>query len=89
MGAVIAEITLPLIHKSGDVVGCPVCGQDEELTLIVDTGDFSETAAYMRCDDAHQWAEPRVTRRFAAEAYALIELNHPEVIDRSEVDRSG
>lgn len=86
MGAVIAELTVPLLHKSGDVIACPVCGQDEDLTVIVDTGDSSETPAFMRCADSHQWAEPRVTRRFAAEVYATIERNHPEVIDRSEVD---
>jgi hypothetical protein len=89
MGAAIAEITVPLLHKSGDVIACPTCGQDEGLTIIVDVADSSETPAFMRCDDAHQWAEPRVTRRFAAEVFAVIERNHPEVIDWSEVDGAG
>ncbi|MEU6802506.1 hypothetical protein [Streptomyces neyagawaensis] len=39
----------------------------------------------MKCDDAHQWAEPRFLRRMGAEYLALVERTRPELIDWSEV----
>jgi hypothetical protein len=77
---VIADITMPPMFKAGIVIECPVCGQDDELRLTADTSDTSETAAFVKCDAGHQWAEPRVTRRFAAEVCAMLVKNHPEVI---------
>jgi hypothetical protein len=78
---VIADITMPPMLKSGIVIECPRCGQDDELRLTADTDDTSETAAYVKCDAGHQWAEVRVTRRFAAEVYDMLERNHPECFE--------
>lgn len=82
---VIAEMPMPPLFKGGEIIACPVCGQDEELTLVIDSQDFSETAALMKCDDGHQWAEPRVPRRIGAELLARIQRTRPESIDWSEV----
>lgn len=82
---VIAEMQMPPLFKGGVLIVCPVCGQDEDLTLIIDSKDFSEGASFMRCDDGHRWAEPRVPRRIGAELVALRERTAPELIDWSEV----
>lgn len=81
----IAELGMPALSRAGVSIVCPVCGQDDDLTLIVDSDDFSESASFMRCDDAHVWSEPRFPRRMGAELLALIERDRPESIDRSAV----
>lgn len=81
----IAEFRMPPLFKGGVPIVCPVCGQDDDLILIIDSDDFSESASYMRCDDSHTWAESRFPRRMGAELLALAERNHPETIDRSRV----
>jgi hypothetical protein len=82
---VIAELQMPPLVKAGVLVACPVCGQDDDLTLIIDSDDFSESASFMRCDDGHQWAEPRVPRRIGAELLARKARDHPDTIDWSQV----
>ncbi|KUN03957.1 hypothetical protein AQI95_21190 [Streptomyces yokosukanensis] len=84
---VIAELQVPPLFKDGQAIACPVCGQDDDLTLIIDSQDFSETAALLRCDDAHQWAEPRVPRRIGAELLAIRARERPDLIDWSEAQR--
>lgn len=81
----IAEMTMPPLFKGGVPIACPVCGQDDDLTLIIDSDDFSETPSYMRCHDAHAWAEPRFPRRMGAELLALVERDRPDTIDWSRV----
>jgi hypothetical protein len=77
---VIAELSMVPLFKGGAPVVCPVCGQADGLTLIIDSADFSEAASYMRCDDGHQWAEPRVPRRIGAELLARRAREAPETI---------
>jgi len=86
---VIAEITMPVLVKDKAVIECPVCGQDDDLTLIIDSGDFSETPSYMKCDDGHQWAEPRFPRHMGAELFARKLRDHPEMVDWSAVAESS
>lgn len=81
----IAEMSMPVLVKGGEVVECPVCGQYDDLTLIIDSDDFSESASFMRCDDGHQWAEPRVPRRIGAELLARKARDYPDTIDWSQV----
>lgn len=81
----IAEMQMPVLLRGEEVIECPVCGQYDDLTLIIDSDDFSDTASFMRCDDGHQWAEPRFPRRLGAELLALKERDHPEMIDWSAV----
>lgn len=81
----IAEMEMPVLLKGKEVIECLVCGQYDDLTLIIDSDDFSESPSFMRCDDGHQWAEPRFPRRLGAELLALKERNSPETIDWSAV----
>lgn len=81
----IAELSMPVLLKGKEVIECPVCGQYDDLTLIIDSDDFSETASYMKCDGGHQWAEPRFPRRMGAQLLALKERDHPDTIDWSRV----
>ena len=81
----IAEMEMPVLLKGKEVIECLVCGQYDDLTLIIDSDDFSESPSYMKCDDGHQWAEPRFPRRLGAELLALKERNSPETIDWSAV----
>lgn len=83
---VIAEMAMPAMEHGGVPVACPVCGQDEELILIIDGGDFSETPSFMRCDDGHQWAEPAIPRRLGAELLAGKAEDSPETFDWSAVE---
>ncbi|WP_019072399.1 hypothetical protein [Streptomyces hokutonensis] len=82
---VIAELRVPPLYRGDRQAACPVCGQFDELTLIIDSEDASETPAFMRCDDGHQWAEPAVPRRIGAGLFALRLRDHPELIDWSAV----
>nr|WSY53810.1 hypothetical protein OG999_29325 [Streptomyces sp. NBC_00886] len=82
---VIAELRMPPMYRGDRQVACPVCGQCDDLTLIIDGVDASETPAFMRCDDGHQWAEPAVPRRIGAELLARKERSHPDMIDWSAV----
>lgn len=82
---VIAEMPMPPLVKAGQVISCPVCGQYDDLILVVDSQDFSESASLMKCDDGHQWAEPRVPRRLGAELLQQIQSTRPESIDWTEV----
>lgn len=81
----VAELQMPPLFKGGVPIACPVCGQDDNLTLIIDSDDFSETPSYMKCDDNHQWAEVAFPRRLGAELLARKERDHPETIDWSAV----
>ncbi|KND40086.1 hypothetical protein [Streptomyces stelliscabiei] len=81
----IAEAEMPVLTKGGVVIACPVCGQDDGLTLIIDSDDFTETPSFMKCDDSHQWAEPRFPRRMGAEFLALVEKTRPESLDWSAI----
>lgn len=78
---------MPPLFKGGVPIVCPVCGQSDELILVIDSQDFSEGASLMKCDDAHQWAEPRFPRRMGAELLARIQRTRPESIDWSEARR--
>lgn len=77
---VTAELAVPPLLKDGVPIACPVCAQDDELTLVMVPGDFSDTPSSMRCDDMHTWEEPRVPRRLGAELFAAKERNSPESI---------
>lgn len=77
---VIAEMVMPPLSRSGVPIVCPVCGQHDDLTLVIDSQDYSEAASFMRCDDGHQWAEPRVPRRLGAELLASKARNNPGAI---------
>lgn len=81
----IAEAEMPVLVKGGEIIECPVCGQTDGLTLVIDSDDFTESPSFMKCDDSHQWAEPRFPRRMGAEFLALVEKTRPESIDWSEV----
>lgn len=81
----IAEQVMPAMSRGGELIECPVCGQVEDLILIIDSDDFSDTASFMKCDDGHQWAEPKFPRRMAAEFLALVERTRPASIDWSGV----
>ncbi|MEV8036734.1 hypothetical protein [Streptomyces sp. NPDC086182] len=83
MTNVIAELQMPPLFRGDVPIVCPVCGQDDDLTLIIDSDDFSESASYMKCADSHQWAEPRMPRRIGAELFARREREAPEMIDWS------
>ncbi len=86
---VIAEMPMPVLLKGKEVIECPVCGQYDDLILVVDSQDFSESASLMKCDDGHQWAEPRVPRRLGAELLQRIQSTRPESIDWTEVREGG
>lgn len=86
MNNVIAELRMPVLVKDKAVIECPQCEQYDDLTLIIDSDDYSETASYMRCDAGHTWAEPRFPRRMGAELLARKERDHPETIDWSAVE---
>lgn len=78
----IAEVELPVpVFKGGEPIGCPVCGSVFPLRLTIDTSDTSDSASYMRCEDQHQWAEPRFPRRMGAEFFALLVLGDPQPED--------
>jgi hypothetical protein len=77
---VIAELVVPPLYKSGEPIVCPVCGQHGDLTLVIDSQDFSEAPSVMKCDDMHQWSEPRVPRRLGAELLARRARDNPESI---------
>lgn len=85
----VVEAEMPVLLKGEEVIACPVCGQDDGLTLVIDSDDYSETPSFMKCDDSHQWAEPRFPRRMAAEFLDLVERRRPESIDWSEVRPGG
>ncbi|MGW3846884.1 hypothetical protein [Streptomyces fagopyri] len=88
MTTVTAELQVPPLLKGGEVIKCPVCGQYDDLTLLVVVADFSEDPATLRCDDMHEWVEPRVPRRIGAEVFAIREREIPEMHDWSDVPRS-
>ncbi|MHC3471214.1 hypothetical protein ACYF6T_21305 [Streptomyces sp. 7R007] len=77
---VIAELVMPPLYKGGVPIVCPVCAQHEDLTLVIDTQDFSDAPSVLKCDDMHQWSEPRVPRRIGAELAAIKERDQPEMI---------
>ncbi|MFF4836573.1 hypothetical protein [Streptomyces sp. NPDC001315] len=85
----IAEAEMPVLRYGDEVIACPVCGQFDSLILIIDSDDRTETPSFMKCDDGHQWAEPRFPRRIGAGFLALVEEARPESIDWSEVRRAG
>jgi hypothetical protein len=85
----IAEAEMPVLVKGDEVIACPVCGQEDGLIVVIDSDDFTETPSFMKCDDGHQWAEPRFPRRLGAEFLALVEKTRPESIDWSEVSGNG
>jgi hypothetical protein len=89
MGSVIAELQVPPLVSGGQVIECPVCGQYDDLTLVIVSADFSEDPSDMHCDDMHQWSEPRAPRRIGAEVYAFKEREAPETLDWSEVRPTG
>lgn len=82
---VIAEMQMPPLSRGGVPIVCPVCGQHDDLTLVIDSQDFSESASLMRCDGGHQWAEPLLPRRLGAELLASKVRNNPGMIDWSAV----
>ncbi|MER7927042.1 hypothetical protein ABTY96_28450 [Streptomyces sp. NPDC096057] len=71
---------VPVLVKDKVVVECPVCGQFDDLTLVMDSDDFSEEPSTMFCDDRHEWVEPRVPRRLGAEVFAAKLRNSPETV---------
>lgn len=86
MTNVIAELQVPPLLYGDEVIRCPVCKQDDDLTLVIVSGDFSEDPSEMHCDDMHQWSEPRVPRRIGAGVYEIRERDAPETIDWSEAE---
>jgi hypothetical protein len=81
----IAEAEMPVLAKGGEIIACPVCGQYDRLILVIDSDDFTETPSFMKCDDEHQWAEPRFPRRMGAEYLALVAETRPEALDWSAI----
>ncbi|WP_406462310.1 hypothetical protein OH768_44165 [Streptomyces sp. NBC_01622] len=74
------EMQVPVLVKDKQVVECPVCGQFDDLTLVMHSDDFSEDPSTMLCDDRHEWLEPRVPRRLGAELIAAKLRNSPEMV---------
>lgn len=77
---VIGEMEMPPLSKGGTLIVCPVCGQDEDLVLVMHEGDFTEEPSTMHCADMHEWVEPRVPRRLGAELFATKLRNNPEMV---------
>ncbi|MFD8739410.1 hypothetical protein ACFV06_31490 [Streptomyces sp. NPDC059618] len=83
MASMTAELQVPPLLSGGQVIACPVCGQGDNLTLVIVPGDFSEDPSDLFCDDMHRWSEPRVPRRIGAGVYEIREREAPETIDWS------
>ncbi|MDV9168744.1 hypothetical protein R6V09_01120 [Streptomyces sp. W16] len=82
--AMTGEMQVPVLVKDKQVVECPVCGQFDDLTLVMHSDDFSEDPSTMFCDDRHEWLEPRVPRRLGAELLAAKVRNSPETVVRAD-----